>query len=87
MRSTVRLDDDLMIDLKERARIEKLSVSRLLNKVVRAGLGVVGKRRRNPPFRETTHTMGTPRLDLTRALTLVAKLEDEGILAKLALRK
>ena len=40
MRSTVRIDDDLMAELRARARAERLSMTRLLNRVLWAGLAV-----------------------------------------------
>ena len=37
MKSKVLIDDDLMEELKSRARIEQMSVTRTLNRVIRAG--------------------------------------------------
>ena len=38
MRSTVRIDDDLMIELEARAHAESVSLTRILNRTLRAGL-------------------------------------------------
>ena len=38
MRSTVRIDDDLLTELKGQARRQKTSLTRMLNRVLRAGL-------------------------------------------------
>jgi hypothetical protein len=85
MRTTVRIDDDLVHDLKERARREKLSLNRLLNLVLRRGLKAGG-----PPrvrHREKPADMGPPLFNIDKALAVAAALEDEQIIAKLAARK
>ena len=88
MRSTVRIDDDLMTELKARAHAESISLTRMLNRTLRAGL--VQRRPAGPQakrFKQKTVCMGRPRVDLDKALALVARLEDEEIARKLALRK
>jgi len=88
MRTTVRLDDELFERLKARARKEKVSLTRLLNRALRAGLQAGGARRRaQPAYRERVHAMGAPRLAIDKALALAATLEDEEIVRELALRK
>ena len=88
MRSTVRIDDDLMIELKARAHAESVSLTRMLNRTLRAGLT-----QRNPDesrtkrFKQKTVSMGRPTVNLDKALALAAQLEDEEIARKLALRK
>lgn len=88
MRTTVRLDDELVEQLKVRARKENISLTRLLNRALREGLRArpVGKPRRQP-YRERPLPMGPARVDLTKALALAAALEDEEIVRKLALGK
>lgn len=88
MRTTVRLDDELLEQLKARARKENLSLTRLLNRALRDGLRAPkavgpGKRR----FKQKTHAMGAPKVDLNKALALAAALEDEEILRELSLGK
>ena len=85
MRSTVRIDGDLMIALKARAHAESVSLTRILNRTLRAGLA-----RPKPdgrPFRQKTVAMGRPTADLDKALALAARLEDEEAVRKLSLRK
>jgi len=82
MRTTVRIDDDLMRELKERAQREAVSLTRLINGLIRRGLEPRGKPRK--PFRQQTYSMGVPKVDLTKALAFAAALEDEEIIAKLA---
>lgn len=88
MRSTVRIDDDLMMELKERARRENVSQTRMLNRLLREGIKAL--RRRHPKqaqFQEKTIAMGVPRIDLDKALALAADFDDEETLRKISLRK
>jgi hypothetical protein len=88
MRTTVRLDDDLLEQLKAQARKERVSVTRLMNRALKAGLQA-GRARRvaAPAYREPVHAMGTPRLTLDKALALAASLEDDEIIREMAVRK
>lgn len=85
MRTTLRIDDALLAELKERAREEGVSLGELVSRVLRAGLEA--KRPRRRPVRIRPVDMGPPRVDLDRALHVAADLEDEEILRKIALRK
>lgn len=86
MRTTVRIDDDLLSDLKARARREKLSLNRLMNLLLRRGLADARVR---PParYREKARPMGQPLFDLDKALALAAALDDEQTVTKLVARK
>lgn len=88
MRTTIRLDDELMRRLKEQAARERVSLTRLLNQTVRAGLQAS---RKPPPskrrYREQTYALGAPAANLDKALALVARLEDDEIARKMLLRK
>lgn len=90
-RSTIRLDDDLMLALKDRAHRESTSVTKLINQAIRGWLAdsasmsagskmPTGKAR---PFRQRTFDTGPPRFDVTMARHLAAELEDEGAVEKL----
>ncbi len=88
MRTTVRLDDELLEQLKAQARRENVSLTRLLNRTLRAGLQAGGARRRKQSiYRERAHSLGTPRVALDKALSLAATLEDQEIVRELGLRK
>ena len=87
MRSTVRIEDDLMLELKKRARRDKASLTRTLNRVLRAGLLAPARLAPGQPYREETVAMGSPRIDLDRALALASAMEDEETLRELQLRK
>lgn len=87
MRTTLRIDDDLLERLKARADREKLSLTRLVNRVIRAGLATPDGVEDKPVHAEKTFEMGEPGFDLTKAGYLAAVVEDEEIIRKLSLRK
>ena len=87
MRSTVRIDDDLMQALKESARQEGVSLSRALNRAVRSGLAAQNEVEAEQPFQQRTFRLGAARLNLDKALSIAAELENEEILGKFAARK
>jgi len=87
MRTTVRIDDDLMNDLKQRAQAEHLSLTRLINRLLRIGIQTSSETKRRRPFRQKTFHMGQPQSDLNKILAWADNREDEEILRKLALRK
>jgi len=88
MRTTIRIDDELLLKLKEEARKQKISLTGLLDRTLRAGMQASrGPRRRRPRDREQTHAMGAPSVTLEKALALAAMLEDKEIVRKMMLRK
>ena len=88
MRTTIRLDDELLERLKAQARRENVSLTGLVNRTLRAGMQAArGRQLKRPVFREQPISMGAPRAALDKALTLAASLEDEEISRELALRK
>lgn len=88
MRSTVPIDDDLMVELRARAQAEGVSVTRMLNRTLRVGLSEPRKQAKKcRPFRQNTFHMGVPRVGIEKALALAAALEDEEVARKLSLRK
>ena len=69
MRTTVRLDDELLERLKAQARRENLSLTRLLNRTLRAGMQAGPARAaRRQRYRERPASMGSPRVALDKAL-------------------
>jgi uncharacterized Ntn-hydrolase superfamily protein len=88
MRTTVRVDNEILEQLKAQARKENVSLTRLLNRTLKAGLQAGGARRRKQPiYREQVQSLGAPRVALDKALALAAALEDEEIVREVALRK
>ena len=85
MRTTVRVDDGLLEELKERARRDKVSLTRLLNRTIKAGLrAATAPGTAQDTYREDTHHMGPPKIALDKALALAAAIEDEDIVRELA---
>lgn len=82
VRTTLRLDDDLLIQLKKRAREEGLTLSEAVNLALRMSL--TGPKRARRPFRQRTCDLGRPSFDVTKANAVAAALEDEVTLRKLA---
>lgn len=88
MRTTFRIDDALLEELRRQAHGENVSLTGLLNRLLRAGM--LTQHRRSPRrrrYREETHAMGAPRVDLGKALALAAALEDDEIAREMGLRK
>ena len=84
MRTTIRIDDDLLRQLKELARREEVPLARLLNDALRVGLAAGPSKPRKKKFVQRTYDMGPPLIDLTKAAAFAAALEDEEILRKLS---
>ena len=88
MRTTLRIDDALLRELKEKASEENTSMTRLVDRILRAGLRAEQhEKRRSGRHREDTFSMGRPSIDLTKALAVSSALEDDEILRKDRLRK
>jgi hypothetical protein len=80
VRTTVRIDDDLLAELRKRAGHD--SLTRVLNETIRRGIAAHdGERERKiREYRETTYDMGEPLVDLTKALALSFALDDEKVI-------
>ena len=88
MRTTLRIEDDLLAEIKGRSAKAKVSVAEMVNRLLRSALQRQSEdesRRRR--YREKPVAMGEPRADLTKALQLAATLEDDEIERKMSLRK
>ena len=85
MRTTVRVDDDLMQELKEYAYQQGISMAQLFNRTVRAGLQTIKQsdHEQREPYHEKTYKMGTPKVEFTNYNHLAAELEDAEIIRKL----
>lgn len=88
MRKAVRIDDDLLLELKERSWRENLSLAGLVNGLLRKGLQAPEQ---DPQlvrrFRERAVSMGKPKIDLDKALSVASGLEDGEVVRKVSLRK
>jgi plasmid stability protein len=85
MRTTVRIDDELMRELKQRAAEHKMSLTQFLNRALRLGLSV--KKTPQKPYRERTHSMGVAQVNLDKALALASSEDDAEAARKLELRR
>lgn len=84
MRTTITLEPDVAELVRQLMRERGLSFKAAVNEAIRRGLGDDGTRE---PFRQRTFAMGRPNVDVTKALQLAERLEDEEILRKLQLGK
>lgn len=80
MRTTVTLDADTEQIVRRRMRERGVTFKEALNDAIRSGAGTRSGSRR---FRTRTVEMGESRLDLDRALQLVAQLEDDALAQKM----
>lgn len=86
MRTTVTLDEDVAAKLQQVARERGVSFKAALNGAVRDGLAAGAPSTRS--FRVQARPLGIrPDIDVDKALSLAAELEDTEILRKLELRK
>jgi hypothetical protein len=86
VRTTVTLDPDLAVRLKDVARQRRISFRAAINGAIRAGLATEIEAKRT--YREKSRDLGVqPGIDVRKALRLAAMLEDEATIQKLALRK
>lgn len=74
MRTTLTLDDDLFMALNERARESGRSFKEVVNEALRRGLFETQPRR---VIVAPTLNMGSPRIDVTKALDLAMEPDEE----------
>ncbi len=89
MRTTLTLDDDVAMALKEAAYRTGQSFKAAVNTALRAGLAALEAPPRRKRYRVVPAALGgvRPGVDLDKALQLADALEDEGVARKLELRK
>ncbi len=82
MRTTVTIDPDVEVLLKNAVRESGAPFKQVLNNAVRQGLRST---RAAPakPFKQRTFSLGVPLVNLTKANALAADLEDEALIVKL----
>lgn len=84
MRTTITLDPDTADLLRNYMESRKLTFKQAVNQIIRSGLTPPGPKKR---FEIKTASLGLPAVDLTKALSLAAQLEDEEIIRKMRLGK
>lgn len=85
MRTTVTLDPDVEALLRKAVRERGEPFKQVLNAALREGLSG-GRRKAAKPFKQRTFDMGRPVVDLTKALSLAAELEDTESIARMGRR-
>jgi hypothetical protein len=80
MRTTVTLDPDVQSMLRKEMRRRGEPFKQVLNDAIRAGLR--NMKRREKAFEPLTFDMGTPRMDLTKAASLAAELDDDELIGR-----
>jgi hypothetical protein len=80
MRTTVTLDPDVESLLRKEVRRRGEPFKQVLNNAIRAGLRTM--KRREEAFQPLTFAMGKPRVDLTKAASLAAELEDDELIER-----
>lgn len=82
MRTTITLEDDLAETLKRRARERAVPFKQVVNEAIRAGL--LGGTPVPKPYRMKPRDLGVRHdVDLSKAMSLAAELEDAEIVRKL----
>jgi hypothetical protein len=83
VRTTVTLDADTAALIEQRMRERGISFKQALNDAIRAGAAPVSAE----PFRTETADLGTPSVNLDRALQVAAELEDDDLVRRMRLGK
>ncbi len=81
MRTTVTIDPDVLALVRKAMRDRGEPFKQVLNAAIREGLAST-RRVAAKPFKQPTFNMGAPLVDLTKALSLSAELEDAEFIAK-----
>jgi hypothetical protein len=85
MRTTVTIDPDVQALLRKAMRERGEPFKQVLNAALREGLRG-GDRKPAKPFRQRTFDLGRPLVDLTKALSLAAELEDASTVSRVRRR-
>lgn len=83
MRTTITLDPDSLALVRRRMRERGQTFKQAVNDLIRSGAGD----RSSEPFRTATADLGTPAVNLDRALQIAGELEDEELIRKMRLGK
>jgi hypothetical protein len=89
MRTTLTLDDNIAKSLQEKAHHSRRPFKDVVNEALALGLSVMDRPGEPFVYRVSPASMGGPRpgVDLTKALALADRLEDDAVALKLEARK
>jgi hypothetical protein len=82
MRTTVRIDDDLLRQLQRQARQEKASLTQIVNRAIRRGIAAPPVKHKR--FKQKTFSMGVPLVNLDKALSLAYEWDDEETIKRMS---
>ncbi|MCK5199264.1 MAG: hypothetical protein KAR21_12980 [Spirochaetales bacterium] len=86
MRTTLNINDDLMLLLKEKSRAVNKNLTKLVNELLRSSLVPVVEQ--NESFYQKTYSLGEhPGINFHKALDLAAELETEYSIRKMEIGK
>lgn len=83
MRTTFRIDEDLMDTLRHEAAREKTSIGLVVNRLLRLALHDRARPGKHGPFRQKSFSMGKPFVDLTGANKLADELDDAELIRRM----
>lgn len=83
VRLTLSIPDDLYRELRRRARAEGVSLRRVVEESLRAGIAANKAGTRPACLPRPVFDLGKPSVNLDHALRLAAEMEDEEILRKM----
>ncbi len=88
MRTTLTIDDEIALSLKDIAHRSGRSFKQVVNEALRKGTHAL-ENPESQPYRLSPASLGPPRpnINLEKALSLADELEDDAIAMKLELRK
>ena len=83
MRTTVTIDPDVQALLRKAMRERGEPFKQVLNEALREGLRGA-QRKPAKPFRQRSFELGKPLVDLTKALSLAAELDDSSTVSRVS---
>ncbi len=77
MRTTLTIEDDILRELRRLAHSRRVSLTRIANETLGAGLARAAAAQAPRRFRQRVFDLGEPMVNLDHALRIAAALEDE----------
>jgi hypothetical protein len=90
MRTTLTLEPDVENLIREAVYRSGKTFKQAVNDAIRTALSAAPattQQNKTAPFKLQTYKLGTPLVDLTKALSLAYELEDQAIIAKMQQNK
>lgn len=87
MKASVVLDPEVELMLREAARKQRRSFDEVVNGVLRKGLAASSAKSQRSRYRLRPKKLGIPSVDLTKASTLAAEMEDAELSRQIGARR